>query len=91
MFSPSKDKIDKVYVSLREYFKMEDDRDLNKYLGVELDRLPYVLIQLRQPYLTQSIINIISGMDKSRAKTANEVKPPLAKNERSQARKTDFN
>ena len=33
MLSPSKDEIDEVYISLQSYFKIEDDEDLNKYLG----------------------------------------------------------
>ena len=34
IFSPSNDKIDKVYAYLQADFKMEDDGDLNKYLGI---------------------------------------------------------
>ena len=41
MFIPYKDKIDEVYASLQEYFKIEYDGDLNKYPGIELDRRPY--------------------------------------------------
>ena len=40
MFSPSKDKIDDVYASLQEYFNIEDDRYLNKYLVIDLDLRP---------------------------------------------------
>ena len=36
-FIPSEDKIDYVYTSLRENFKIEDDGDINKYLEIELD------------------------------------------------------
>ena len=38
MFSPSKDKIYEVYASLHADFKIEDDGELNKYLGIDLDR-----------------------------------------------------
>ena len=48
MFSPSKDKIDDIYTSLQEYFKIEDDGELKKYLGIELYRLPDGSIHLRQ-------------------------------------------
>ena len=34
MFSPSKDKFDEVYAYLKADFKIEDDGDLNKYLGI---------------------------------------------------------
>ena len=40
MFSPSKDKIDEVYASLQSYLNIEDDGDINKYLGIELERRP---------------------------------------------------
>ena len=40
MFSTSKDKIDEVYASLQEYFKIENDREIKNYLGIELDCLP---------------------------------------------------
>ena len=91
MFSPSQDKIDDVYASLWEYYKIEDDGDLNKYLRIDLYHRPYGSIHISQPYLTQRIIKMIPGMDKSSAKTTPVVKPPLAKNEGSQMRKNDFN
>ena len=65
MFSTYKDKIGEVYASLRENFKIENDKKFNKYLGIDLDHCPDVSIHLRQPYLTKSIINIIPGMEKS--------------------------
>ena len=49
MFSPYKDKIDEVYASLQEYFKIEDDRELNKYLGIDLYHHPDGSIHLMQP------------------------------------------
>ena len=87
MFSPSEDKIDEVYASLKEDFKKEDDGYLNKYLGIELDLRLDDSIHLRQPYPTQRILNTVPGMNKSRANPTPAVKPPLAKNERYQARK----
>ena len=64
MFSPSKDKIDKLYASLQEYFRIEYDGDLNKYLGIYLECLPDVPIYLSQPYLNlfRSIASVISPM-----------------------------
>ena len=38
MFSPFKDKIDDVYASIQEYFKIEDYRELEKYHRIELDQ-----------------------------------------------------
>ena len=34
MFILYKDKIDGVYASLQEYFNIEDDEELKKYLGI---------------------------------------------------------
>ena len=39
MFSNSKDKIDEVYASLQADLKIEDDEEINKYIGIELGRL----------------------------------------------------
>ena len=79
MFIPSKDKIDEVYASIQEYFKIEDDEYLNKYLGIELDRRTDGSIRISQPCITQRIINMIPGMDKSSANPIFVVKPTLAK------------
>ena len=64
MFIPSKDKIEEVYSSLQIESKIEDGRELNKYLGIELDHRPDKSIHLRQPYITQRIINMIPVIDK---------------------------
>ena len=91
IFIPSKDKIDGLYDSLQAYCKIEDDVELNKYLGIKLERRLYSSIHMSQPYLTQRILNMIPVMYKSSARTTPMVKPPLAKKEGSQARKNDFN
>ena len=91
LFITSKDKIDEVYASIQEDLKIEYYVELNKYLGIEMDRRPDVSIHMRKPRQTQRIINIIPGMYKSIAKLTPEVKPPLAKNEGAQVRKNDFN
>ena len=49
MFSPSKDKIDELCASLQEYFNIEDEGDINKYIGIELYRLPNGSIHISQP------------------------------------------
>ena len=49
MFSYSQDKIDDVYAYLRAYFNIEDYGDLNKYIGIEMERSPYVSIHPRNP------------------------------------------
>ena len=87
MFSPSKDKIDEVYASLQADFNIEDSGEINKYLGIELDRRPDGSIRLSQPYLTQININMIPGMDKSSADPNPAIKTPPVKNEGDQARK----
>ena len=90
MLSPSKDKIYEVYASIQEYFKIEYDGELNKYFGIDLDHHPYGSIHISQPYITQRILNMITGMEKSSAKPTPAVKPPLAKNEGSQARQINL-
>ena len=60
---------------------------LTKYIGIELDHSPDGSIHLRHPYLTQSILNIIPGMDKSSADPNPAIKTSLVKNEGYQARK----
>ena len=87
MLSRSKDKIDELYASILEYFKIEDDEELNKYLGIDMYYRPDGSIHLRQPYQTQIILNIISVVDKSSANPTPLVKTPLAKNEGTQERK----
>ena len=49
MFSPSNDKIDKLYTSLQEYSKIEDDRYPNKYPGIDLEHLPDGSTHISQP------------------------------------------
>ena len=91
IISPSKDKINDVYASLQEYFKVEDDGQLKMNVGIELDHRPDGSIHLRQNYLTEIILNIIPGTDKSSAKPIPAVKPPISKNERYQAIQKNFN
>ena len=91
MFSPYKEKIDEVYASLQEYFKIEDDGELNNYIGIEMERRLYGSIHLRQPYLTQIIINMFLVIYKSSTNPTPAVKPPLEKNEGDQATKNELN
>ena len=74
------DKIDCFYASLQVDFKIEYYLELNKYLGIYLDRCPDGSIYLRQHYITQSIINLIPGMENSSDKPNPVVKPHLQKN-----------
>ena len=63
LFIPYKDIIDKVYAYLKVDLNIEDYGELNKYLGIYMNRLSYGYIHLNQPYLTQININMIPGMD----------------------------
>ena len=80
MFNTSMDKIDDAYASLQTYFKIEDDRYLNKYLGIELYHCPYGSIYLRRPNITQKKTNPIPGIKESSANPDPAVKPTLTKN-----------
>ena len=64
MFSPSEDIIYDVYASLQVDLNIEDNGDLNKYIGIDPDRLPYGSIHIIHNYLTERTINMILGMDK---------------------------
>ena len=68
IFSPSKNKTDDLYASIQAYFRIYYDIDLKKSLEIDLYQRPYDSIHLQNPYLTQRIINIIPGMDKSNTK-----------------------
>ena len=79
IFSSYKDKNDELYDSIQVDSSIEDDVDLNKCIGIEMKRRPDGSIHLMQPYLTQGILNMIPGMDKSSANPTPVVKPPLVK------------
>ena len=79
MFSPSKDKIDEVYASLQTYFKIEYYGYLKKYLGIDLELPPYGPIHLRHPYLTQRMLTMFPGIEKSGANPTPKVNPPPSK------------
>ena len=81
IFIPSKDKMDDLYASLQAYFKIEYDREIKQYLGMKLDHFPHGSIHIRNPYLTQSNINLIPGIEKSSDKMTPVANPHLAINE----------
>ena len=64
MFSPSKDTIYDIYDYIHADLNIEYHGELNKHLGIELDRCPDCSIHPMQNYLNQRIINIISGMER---------------------------
>ena len=64
IFIPSEDKIDYIYASLQEYYKIEDDEDLNRYNEIYLAWSLDGSIHISQPYISQSFINMLPGMDK---------------------------
>ena len=65
MLGSSKDTIDEEYASLQEYFNIEDDGEIKKYIGRDLEHCRDDTIHISQDYLTQWIINIIPVMQKS--------------------------
>ena len=92
MFNHNKYKIDEVYAPFfKAYFKIEDDVELNNYLGIELYLRPDVSIHLRQPYFTHVILNMIPGMCKSSPNPTPAVKYPLAKKCGTSRKKKYFN
>ena len=89
--STSKDTIGTVNSSLNNQLKIEDESEVYKYIGIDLDHLHDGTIYLHQPLLTQITIYLIPGMDKSSTKTTPEVNIPLINNQEDQARNNDFN
>ena len=77
--SPYKDKIDDFYFSLQAYFNIEDYRDINKYLGIDLCCRPDGSIHLIHPYLSQSIRNLIPVIYKSSDNINPVINPPPEK------------
>ena len=61
--SPSRNEIYDVYDYLQGDFNIEDNGEINEYLGTELDHRPNGSSYLRQTYRNQSIINLIPGME----------------------------
>ena len=76
-----------MYASIQAYLNIEEDGDLNKYIGINMVRRPYASIYPRHPYLTQRILDMIPNMNKSSDKPTPGVKSYLSINEGSQARK----
>ena len=70
MFGNYKDNIDYVYASLHEDLKIEDNGEHTQNFRINLDCRPDGSINLSQTYLTQSICDMIPGMDKSTNKLA---------------------
>ena len=79
MFSNYKDKIDAVYAYIKTDFKIEDDEELNKYIGIDLGHIPDASIHILNLFLAQWIINLIPGMDKASFKPTPVVKPLIEK------------
>ena len=87
IFSPSKDNIVYFYDYLYSYFNIDTFGEINKYLGIRLDLHPCGSIHLRQPHITQMIINLIPGIENSGSNPNPFSKPPLASNKGDQTRK----
>ena len=71
MFSPSKDKFDAVYASLKTDFKIDYYGKLEKHLGIKSPKM---------------IINLILGMDKSSENPTPMVNTTLSENKGAQTR-----
>ena len=75
-FSPFKGENDEVYASIQADIKIEYYRELNTYIGIDMNHLSDSSIYLRYTYIIQLTINMIPGMDKSSAKSTPTFNPP---------------
>ena len=65
------------YMPLFNNISIYEMTETSKNLGIDLSNLLDGSIHPRKPYLTQSIINMIPGMDKSSTKTTPAVNTSL--------------
>ena len=79
LFSTSKASIHKACESLNTEFKIEDEGELSKYLGIEINRQSYGSIHLRHPYLIQRIISSIPGLSYANKNPNPTTKPLMTK------------
>ena len=86
----AKEAIDEVYRSLKGEFNLEDKGELDKYLGIEIERRADDSIRLRQPFLIDRIIQAIKGMTEANTKSTPATKPVLGRERDGAARKHDF-
>jgi histone deacetylase 1/2 len=88
----SSDAIDSFLNSLRhgdENFDFQDEGDMTKYLGVDINHLPDGSFELRQPYLIDRIIDTL-GLQDSHTVPTPSVKPLLHKDLDGLPRKNSF-
>ena len=82
IISPSKENIDRLVRSMQqgpENFKLTDEGDVNKFLGVEITKLDDHSFELSQPFLIDRIVTFL-GLCKNEFETdANSSSTPVAK------------
>lgn len=78
IISPSKDTINRLIASMQsgpENFKLTDEGDVNKFLGVEITRIDDKSFELSQPFLIDRIVGFL-GLCKNTSKST-QILPTL--------------
>jgi hypothetical protein len=82
IISPSKASIDRLILSMQsgpENFKLTDEGDVNKFLGIEIMRLNDNSFKLSQPFLIDCIFNFLGLCNNKFDPDANSLSTPVAK------------
>jgi hypothetical protein len=82
IISPSKVSIDHLISSMQsgpDNFKLTDEGDVNKFLGVEITRLHSNSFELSQPFLIDCIFNFLGLCNNKFETDANSSSTPVAK------------
>ena len=94
VFSKSKKINKELVISLQngqENFQLTDEGDLNRYLGVDIDRRSDGTFELRQPYLIERCLKAMEIDDTMNPKKVPVMKPLLHKDKDGDPRKTAWN
>jgi hypothetical protein len=82
IFSPSKESIDRLVHSMHdgpENFKLTDEGDVNKFLGIEITKLDSSSFELAQPFLIDRLLQFLGLCNNSFETNANSSSTPVAK------------
>jgi hypothetical protein len=82
IFSPSKESIDRLVCSMHngpKNFKLTDEGDVNKFLGIEIMKLDSSSFELAQPFLIDCLLQFLCLCNNSFEADANSLSTPVAK------------
>ena len=82
IFSPSKESIDRLVRSMHdglENFRLTDEGDVNKFLGIEITKLDSSSFELAQPFLIDRLLQFLGLCINSFETNANSLSTPVPK------------